>query len=114
MSARARRVDEKFSEYRASLKDEASALKNRLRGTWCWKTFFPVTSMENLPTGAQVFERVDGKYNTSKTFNPQEKQHFVKFPPYVNPKREAKRATRRLEELETGRAQAVDIDGERA
>ncbi len=84
---RARKEDESFDDYRESLKDEAKVMKFKSRGRWVWKTFFPIDSTDNLPKNSTVWERDedDGHMIETTTFDPKNKRHYVKFPPYHVP-----------------------------
>ena len=83
MVTRARTYEETGDMYADNLRAEAKVMKYRLKGRYVWKTFYPVDSMDNLPKGAQVLERNDeGLMVPTKEFDPKNKQHFVKFPPY--------------------------------
>lgn len=85
MVARVRTYEETGDMYADNLREEAKVMKQRLKGRWVWKTFYPIDSMENLPNNAVVLERDPdhGHMVPTKTFDPKNKQHFVKFPPYV-------------------------------
>jgi len=85
MVARARTYEETGDMYADNLRNEARVMKQRLKGRWVWKTFYPIDSMENLPDNAIVLERDEdhGHMVVSAKFDPKNKQHFTKFPPYV-------------------------------
>jgi len=84
MVARARRYEETGDMYADNLREEARAMKFRLKGRYVWKTFYPIDSMDNLPKNAQVLERNEdsGAMIPTKVFDPSKRQHYVKFPPY--------------------------------
>ena len=97
--SRARKEDESFEEYRDNLRKEAKVLKYKLKGKWSWKTFFPVDAdTREIPKGAQIYEKDKhtGKMVLAMKFNPYGAQHYVKMPPYRNPKRKEKLRLREL------------------
>lgn len=91
---RARVFEEDIDTYHNNLSKEARAMKFRLKGRLVWRTFYPIDSMNGLPKGAVVMERDEdtGAMVATSKFDPEHKQHFIKFPPYVAPV-ESKRLT---------------------
>lgn len=97
MTARARLPNEPFDEYKIKLRFEDFVLKSRLKGTWSWKTYFPITTMENAPRDAKIFIReevknehdivIGHKFVSAKSFEPEVRQHYIKLPPYRNVQR---------------------------
>ncbi len=84
MVARVRTYEETGDMYADNLKEEARVLKYRLQGRYVWKTYFPIDSKDGLPKGALVLEDEGTRGLVPTTvFDPKNKKHFVKFPPYV-------------------------------
>jgi hypothetical protein len=118
-------------KYREKLFDHV--FKHKLKPRWAWRTFFPITTLEGMPDKAQLLELVEEKnehdvvigrkYVPTSTFDPKNKKHFVKTPPYyravskpdrsTRAKRRALKDARRLEKLERSQAHTPESNGER-
>ena len=114
MVARARIYEETGDVYQHNLNREAKVMKLRLRGQWVWKTFYPIDTMDNLPHNAKVYERNPdtGEMVQGSTFDPKNKQHFVKFPPYVStPERKRLTFSQQRKLIDASKHQDIEEEG---
>ena len=93
---------------------------------WIWKTYLPVRTLKGMPDKATLLEQqpikvgslvVGYEYVPTGVFDPKNKKHFIKTPPYVRmqlkldrstrAKRRAIKDARRLEKLSGSEARAA-------